>query len=74
MKAILSIPEKEIKIGLENFTYNQYYVIETRFSEIDVLKAVEKFAIGEPITLITSNMPDDLRKQIEIIIKDYCNH
>jgi hypothetical protein len=35
---------------------------------------LEKYPIGEPITLITSNMPPDLKKQIEEIIGRYCNH
>ncbi len=72
MKAILKIPEKKIKIEFENLTYNQYRIIGTRPSEIPMI--VEKYPIGKPITIITSEMPDNLKQMIEDLITQYCNH
>jgi hypothetical protein len=73
MKAILEIPEKEIKVEFENMTYNQYRIIGSRPSEISPIM-VEKYPIGKPITLVTSEMPDGLRIEIEKLIEQYCNH
>jgi len=33
----------------------------------------EKYRVGDPITLITSNMPGELKNDIIKIIKQYCN-
>jgi hypothetical protein len=35
---------------------------------------LEKYTIGEPITLITSNMPDLLKDEIIKLISRYCGH
>lgn len=73
MKAILEIPEKEIKFELDNLTYNQFRMIGSKPND-NIPMILEKYPIGEPITLITSNMPPDLKEQIEEIIGRYCNH
>ncbi len=70
MKAILEIPEKEIKFEFDNLTYNQYRMVGTRNCGI----MVERFPIGEPITVLTSNMPNDLKEEINSVIEAYCNH
>jgi hypothetical protein len=33
-----------------------------------------KFPSGELITIVTSNMPDELKKAIDEMIKQYCGH
>lgn len=35
---------------------------------------VERYPIDEPITLITSNMPDSLKNEIIKLINNYCGH
>lgn len=73
MKAILEIPEKEIKFEFDNLTYNQFRIIGSKSNE-ENLMLLEKYPIGEPITLITSNMPDVLKDEIIKLIEQYCGH
>ena len=73
MKAILEIPEKEITFEFENLTIDQYRMIGEKPSN-DFIGTIEKYPIGKEITLITSNMPDDLKLKLDEIIKTYCNH
>ena len=73
MKAILEIPEKEISFEFDNLTINQFRMIGTR-PDSKIPMIVEKYPIGEPITLITSNMPYILKKAIDDMIGQYCNH
>jgi hypothetical protein len=35
---------------------------------------LEKFPVGEPITLITSNMPEVLKEEVIKLISQYCGH
>lgn len=72
MKAILKIPEENYHFEFENITINQYRMIAERPSEISPF-IFEKYPVGKPITLMTSNMPEDLRQVIDNIISDYCN-
>ncbi len=73
MFATLDIPEREIKFEFENLTYNQFRMIGRKPSKtIPMLE--ERFPIGEPITLITSNMPEELKNTIVNLIEKYCNH
>jgi hypothetical protein len=71
MKGILEIPEKEIKFEFDNLTYNQFRMIGSKPND-NITMIVEKYPIGEPITLITSNMPDDLNTIIIKLISEYC--
>ena len=73
MKAILEIPEKEIKFEFDNFTYTQFRIIGSKPNDM-IPTILEKYPIGEPITLMTSNMPNELKYTIEKLISDYCNH
>lgn len=70
IKAILEIHEKEVKYEFDNLTIDQFIMI----NEVKSYFISKKYPIGEPITLITSNMPDDLIFEIKNIIKQYCNH
>jgi len=62
-KAILEIPEKEIKFEFDNLTYNQFRMIGSKPNN-KISMVLDKFPIGEPITLITSNMPEVLKEEI----------
>lgn len=73
MKAILEIPEKEFSFEFDNITINQFIMIGSRRMDVNYFM-FEKYPIGKPITLITSNMPDVLKNEIENIISHYCNH
>jgi hypothetical protein len=73
LKAIFQIPEKKSQFNLDNFTFSQFTMIGEKPSNENYM-LVEKFPIGEPIILITSNMPDDLLKEIKNMIAQYCNH
>jgi hypothetical protein len=73
MKAILEIPEKDVKFEFDNFTYNQFRMIRTKPNDKTPM-ILERFPIGEPMTLITSNMPDTLEDEIIKIISLYCGH
>jgi hypothetical protein len=73
MKAILEIPEKEIKFEFDNLTYDQFRMIGSKPND-KIPMILEKYPIGEPITLITSNMPDVLKDEIIKLISQYCGH
>lgn len=73
MKGILEIPEMEITFELDDMSYNQFRRVGTRPIHGDG-GMVEKYPIGEPIILITSNMPDDLKNEIKGIISKYCDN
>jgi len=72
MNGILEIQEKVIKFELENLTYNQFKMIGSKPMDVNNIM-IEKYSIGEPITLITSNMPDNLKHEIDKMIEQYCN-
>ncbi len=72
MKAILSIPEKETMLEFDNIDLSQYRVIGNRPSECGNYR--ESYPMGKTITMVTSNMPGDLKCEIEDIMKRYCNH
>jgi hypothetical protein len=75
MNGTLEIPQKEIKFELNNVTYNQFRIIGERPCEPADINPmmVEKFVVGDPIVLITSNMPHDLKNEIIELIQRYCN-
>jgi hypothetical protein len=73
MKAILEIPEKEFKFEFDNLTYNQFRMIGSR-PNYQIPMILEKYPIGQPITLITSNMPDVLKDEIIKLIEQYYGH
>jgi hypothetical protein len=73
MKAILEIPEKEISFEFDNLTINQFRMIGSK-PNAEVPMILEKFPIGEPITLITSNIPEVLKEEIIRLISQYCEH
>lgn len=73
MKAILEIPETETIIEFDNLTINQFRIIGTRPND-DIPMIVEKYPIGKTITLITSNMPDELKEAIDGMVSQYCGH
>ena len=73
MKAILTVPSKDFSIDLTNTTVDQYRMIDRRSSP-DIPMVVESFPVGKSITLITSNMPLDLKEAINNMIREYCGH
>jgi uncharacterized heparinase superfamily protein len=73
MKAILEIPEKDVRVELNNLIYSQFRMIGRKpHAEIPLI--FEKYPIGKPIILITSNMPDVLKEAIDEMISQYCEH
>lgn len=72
MKATLEIPEKEFIFEFDNIAIDQFKMIGTKPALVSYF--IEKYPIGEPITLMTSNMPDHLRTEIVNLISNYCNH
>ena len=72
MKIIIQIPEKNLKLEFENFTYSQFRMFGAKPSEHIPGMAV-KYPIGEPLTIITSNIPIDLQSEINELIESYCN-
>lgn len=73
MKAILEIPEHKLKFEFDNLTYNKFRVIIDKPND-RIPMITERFTIGEPITLITSNIPELLKEEIIKLISQYCNH
>jgi len=73
MKATLEIHEKEIKHEFDNLTWNQFRMIGEKPNDNNHM-IIERYPIGESITLITSNMPDILKDKIVKMIELYCNH
>jgi len=73
MIAKLTVEEKDISFILVDISINQFRMVGTRpMNENKMI--VEKYPMGEPITLITSNMPKQLNDEIIEIISNYCNH
>lgn len=72
MNATFKITEKNIELELENFNCQSFRVVGTKPSA-DCMSEI-KYPVGKPIFLITSNMPEDLQKEIEKMISNYCNH
>jgi len=72
MKAILTIPEKEISFEFDNLIINQFKLYSKRPEDYSIFQICAP--VSKIITLVTSNMPDSLKKEIEELIKIYCNH
>lgn len=72
MKAILEIPEEEFRLELDNPILDQFRMTATRPNLHHPRLMDETYCIGEPIIIVTSNMPDDLRNEIVNIIHKYC--
>jgi hypothetical protein len=70
--ATLEIPEQKIKIEFDKLELNQFNVVRQKPSDDNNL-IIDRYTIGEPLILITSNMPVFLQKAIERILKQYCN-
>lgn len=73
IKGTLKVKKKDIKLELDNLTIDQYRFI-AELPAINIGGVVEKHPVGKLITLITSNMPFELKKAIDDMIKKYCNH
>jgi len=73
MKAILEIPEKEFKFEFDNLTCDQFRMVGNKPND-EIPMILEKYPIGKPITLITSNMPDVLKDEIIKLISQYCGY
>jgi hypothetical protein len=73
MKAIVSIPEKDYCFELRNVCYGEFVVVGTKPKE-DNSTFVERYPVGEPIILLTSNMPDGLKNDVDDLVRRYCNH
>lgn len=72
MKAILEIPERGIKFEFDSLTINQFKIITSKPN--DTTNMLEKYPVGEPITLMTSNMPEVLKEEIIRLVSQYCGH
>lgn len=77
MKAILNIIDIETD-EVPVFEYDNLTMdIFTPVKEVDdsvYPNMVLREPGGKPITLITSNMPQELKDELSAIIKKYCNH
>ena len=73
MEGILNVPDKEIGFILDNLTIDQFTPVN-EVTHPDYPNMVLHEPGGKAITLVTSNMPPDLKDEISIIIKKYCNH
>jgi hypothetical protein len=73
MKAVLQILETDTIVELDNLTYDSFRMIGSKPYD-DNFMIMERYGIGKPIIIITSNMPDNLQKQIKDLISNYCNH
>lgn len=58
---------------MNNSTFDQYWVIGKRPSE-EFPEFIERYPIGDPLILITSDMPVDLKEEIFRTIERYCGH
>lgn len=56
----------------DNLTVDEYRMVGERPGPIPTI--TERYPVGEPIVLMTSNMPHNLKSAINDIIKKYCNH
>lgn len=54
---------------LENYTIEDYRAIGTKIIDGD-----EQMIPLDPFMIITANMPKGLKKDIDKLVKDYCNH
>lgn len=71
MKAILEVPEQNYKGEFDNISLSLFRRVGERPSDISPM-ITEKFPIGDPIVLFTSNMPPDLQKKVDDAISEYC--
>ena len=73
-KITITIPSgNDISFETKDVNANQYSIV---FEEPNpnLPGIVLKRTWGEPILVITGNMPEPLRKAVDKIIKEYCNH
>lgn len=71
MNGKLIVKEIDSEFELNNLRMSKYRVVGER--PVYGGAMMEKFPVGEPITIITSEMPDDLYRMIDETIKAYCN-
>ena len=72
MKGKIEIPEKELKFELEDIALYKFRIVRKR-PDFDLPDVMVTEGVGEPITLITSNMPTRLREEIVAHIEQFCN-
>jgi len=72
MKAILSIPEKELTFEYDNLSMDMFTPVEEEQNLRNLFVTFKPG--GPPITLITNNMPQALKDEVTTIIKKFCNH
>ena len=72
MDGLLYIPDREIEFELKDLEYQEFTIVGSRASEI--IGIDEKYPVGKPMTIITSQMPGSLKAEINELIKSYCNH
>lgn len=70
MKVIIEIPEKEVKIELDDAVLSVYNV--TR--EISNGEYPVKLKVGLPIIVLTCNLPIQIREMIEKQIENIANY
>lgn len=73
MNAILNVPDKAISFELDNVSISQFKRIINNPIELN-MDVFHRQPSGEIITIVTSNLPQELNNEIENLIKLYCNH
>jgi len=75
MKAILNIIDVETEeiptFEYDNLTMDTHIPYSAK-PDPEQSNMVQYESRGKPITLITSNMPEELKDELTIIIKEYC--
>jgi hypothetical protein len=61
----------KLNFEFEDLEVSRYIIVVEKSNRINGV--VEKFPVGKPISLITSGMPEELREELEDIVKLYCN-
>ena len=56
---------------IENISLSMFRRVGERPSDMSPMM-VEKYPIGEPITLLTGNMPPELQEKVKEVISEYC--
>lgn len=71
MKAVLNVPDRGISFELDNFKISIHNRIERT---IMLNGTVELNKLGEPVTLITNNVPEVLLEKIVALVENYCSN
>lgn len=71
-QAILILPNSQVIFELDNISVNQYRMSS---GAVDLGTGVkQKFPIGELITVVTSNAPQELKKEINYLAQGYLDN